>query len=66
MFAQALYLKNMTLDQFRHLICDRCIVTNVELKEGKALEMCQHCPLDHLDHLGMLGNISSEGKKDGK
>lgn len=61
MFVQAIYLKSMTLEQFREKICDtRCKVTDRVLPEGTALKLCEECPLNQLD---LIGNLKPEEKE---
>lgn len=64
MIVQAVYLENITMDKFREGMCDRCVVTNVDLDEGHALELCHDCPMNCMY---LLGNMNMEGKrKDGR
>lgn len=62
---QALYLKNMEIEEMKSQMCDRCKVTNVLLAEGEAEELCEACPLNKLEILGKLG-IRLDKKEGGK
>lgn len=55
-------MENLTMEQFREKMCARCVVTNVELDEGHALELCSDCPLNMLHSIGPMKPV--EVKKD--
>lgn len=55
-------MEDLTMEQFREAMCDRCIVTNNLLDEGHALELCSSCPQNKLHSIGPMKPV--EVKKD--